>query len=219
MNTKPTRLIATLWVLILSICPMHADSQTSVAGLFPIPDQGRRVWNFNPEWRFHLGDVEEAAQQDFDDSQWEVVSTPHCVKLEPAEASGCRNYQGIAWYRKHFTVTGEGSLIGNEAGINANPRAVEWGSAPMLLQSTRRTGKIHVHAEVQFPGVYAPQAADLDLTSVPYDGDFCFTPCPQSSKTESAVESHRPGQSQALSDQQKQKILDEVSRQQTDFGK
>jgi len=25
----------------------------------------------------------------------------------PAEASGCRNYQGIAWYRKHFTMPKE----------------------------------------------------------------------------------------------------------------
>jgi len=36
-----------------------------------------------------------------------VVSTPHTVQLMPAEASGCRNYQGIAWYRKHFTMPRE----------------------------------------------------------------------------------------------------------------
>lgn len=79
-------------------------ADTSVGGLFPIADQGRQVWNFNPEWRFHLGDVRNAERADYDDSQWEVVSTPHCVKLEPAEASGGRNYQGIAWYRKHFVA-------------------------------------------------------------------------------------------------------------------
>jgi beta-galactosidase len=83
---------------------MGALADTSVAGFFPIADQGRQVWNFNPEWRFHLGDAAGAEKVDFDDSQWEVVSTPHSVKLEPAEASGGRNYQGVAWYRKHFVA-------------------------------------------------------------------------------------------------------------------
>lgn len=81
-----------------------AFDETSVAGFFPIENQGRQVWNFNPEWRFRLGDIHGAEAKDFDDSNWEVVSTPHCEKLEPSEASGCRNYQGIAWYRKHFKV-------------------------------------------------------------------------------------------------------------------
>lgn len=92
-----------LLTFLISIATlMFADGNTSVAGFFPIANQGRRVWNFNPEWRFHLGDAAGAQAVDFDDSKWEVVSTPHNVKLEPAEASGGRNYQGIAWYRKNF---------------------------------------------------------------------------------------------------------------------
>ena len=98
---------------LFTFLPFHA--QTSVAGLFPIDDQGREVWNFNPDWRFHLGDVQGAEQTDYDDSQWEVVSTPHCVKLEPAEASGCRNYQGVAWYRKLFVVPANRSELYFEA--------------------------------------------------------------------------------------------------------
>lgn len=88
---------------------------TSVAELFPIASQGRKVYNFNPNWRFHLGDAQGAERVDYDDSNWEVVNTPHCVKLEPAEASGGRNYQGIAWYRKEFTVPGNHSDIHFEA--------------------------------------------------------------------------------------------------------
>lgn len=84
--------------------PSNAGNYPSIAGFFPIANQGRQVWNFNPEWRFHLGDAEGAGAKDFDDSQWEVVNTPHCVKLEPAECSGGRNYQGIAWYRKNFVA-------------------------------------------------------------------------------------------------------------------
>ncbi|SEA44715.1 beta-galactosidase [Prevotella sp. tc2-28] len=99
------RLISLLPLFLLTLLPLKA--QTSVAGLFPLENSGRLVWNFNAGWRFHLGDVAQAAQKDFDDKAWEVVSTPHTVQLMPAEASGCRNYQGIAWYRKHFILPDE----------------------------------------------------------------------------------------------------------------
>ena len=99
------RLISFLPLFLLTIFPLRA--QTSIAGLFPLENSGRLVWNFNAGWRFHLGDVAQAAQKDFNDKAWEVVSTPHTVQLMPAEASGCRNYQGIAWYRKHFILPDE----------------------------------------------------------------------------------------------------------------
>ena len=90
---------------LFTFLPLKA--QTSVAGLFPLEKSGRLVWNFNAGWRFHLGDVAGADAKDFNDKEWEVVSTPHTVQLMPAEASGCRNYQGIVWYRKHFTLPKE----------------------------------------------------------------------------------------------------------------
>jgi len=76
----------------------------SAAGFYDLQNSGRQVYNFNVGWRFHKGDVAGAEKADFKDAAWDVVSTPHTVELEPAEASGCRNYQGIAWYRKHFTL-------------------------------------------------------------------------------------------------------------------
>ncbi len=79
----------------------------SVAGMYDLPDDGREVWNMSPCWRFHLGDAEGGEQPTLDDSQWQLVSVPHSVALEPAEASGCRNYQGVAWYRKWFVVPEE----------------------------------------------------------------------------------------------------------------
>ena len=57
----------------------------------------------NPAWRFVKGDVTGAEQMSFDDSTWEVVSLPHGIEYLPTEASGCYNYQGVVWYRKHFT--------------------------------------------------------------------------------------------------------------------
>ena len=94
-------------VFTLSALPLYlegAGGGSSIAGLFPLENSGRLVWNFNAGWRFHLGDVAGAEAKDFNDKAWEVVSTPHTVQLMPAEASGCRNYQGIAWYRKHFKL-------------------------------------------------------------------------------------------------------------------
>jgi len=93
--------------IICVLCGLSATAQTSVAGLFPLEKSGRLVWNFNAGWRFHLGDAAGAEAKDYNDKTWEVVSTPHTVQLMPAEASGCRNYQGIAWYRKHFRLPKE----------------------------------------------------------------------------------------------------------------
>jgi beta-galactosidase len=93
--------------IICVLCGLSATAQTSVAGLFPLENSGRLVWNFNAGWRFHLGDVAGAEAKDYNDKTWEVVSTPHTVQLMPAEASGCRNYQGTVWYRKHFRLPKE----------------------------------------------------------------------------------------------------------------
>ena len=74
----------------------------SKAGFFPIKNSQRDVMNFNVGWRFIKEDVENAHARDFDDSGWEIVSCPHGLELLGSEASGSVNYQGVAWYRKHF---------------------------------------------------------------------------------------------------------------------
>lgn len=91
-------------ILFLLLSLYSAAAETSVAGLFPLNGSGRIVYNFNQGWRFHLGDASGAEAVNYNDSKWEVVCAPHTLRLEPAEASGGRNYQGIAWYRKHFTM-------------------------------------------------------------------------------------------------------------------
>ena len=100
------RLFAYISIFLLSQVYLNSANQPdfSVAGLFDIQNSGREVYNFNVGWRFFKGDVTGAEKVNFDDSKWDVVSTPHTVQLMPAEASGSRNYQGPAWYRKHFTV-------------------------------------------------------------------------------------------------------------------
>ena len=97
-------ILTTLFLALITLASTSTTPDTSIAGFFPLENSGRQIWSFNPEWRFHLGDVKDAEKADFNDTEWEVVSTPHSVKLMPAEASGCRNYQGIAWYRKTFVL-------------------------------------------------------------------------------------------------------------------
>ena len=45
-----------------------------------------------------------ADKRDFNDSNWQIVNVPHGLEILPYEASGGVNYQGVAWYRKHFDV-------------------------------------------------------------------------------------------------------------------
>ena len=49
------------------------------------------------------GNIEGAERTNFDDSKWTLVSLPNGIETLPIEASGCINYQGEVWYRKHFT--------------------------------------------------------------------------------------------------------------------
>lgn len=97
--------ITFLAILQFSIHLLAAE--TSVAGFYQLEGSGRQVYNFNLGWRFIKANVKNAVQTDFDDSAWEMVATPHTVELMPAEASGGRNYQGIAWYRKRFVIPTE----------------------------------------------------------------------------------------------------------------
>lgn len=102
------KILATILSFLLLPSVAFAEAVTpqeiSVAGFFPVEDSGRIVYDFNNGWRYHLGDVANGGAANLDDSSWEVVSTPHTVELLPAEGSGCRNYQGVAWYRKHFVM-------------------------------------------------------------------------------------------------------------------
>ena len=75
----------------------------STAGFFRLDNSGREVYSMNPAWRFHKGAVEGAETKEFNDKDWTVVSLPDGIKYLPTEASGCINYQGEVWYRKHFT--------------------------------------------------------------------------------------------------------------------
>ena len=81
----------------------HHEPQFSTAGFYALPNTGRTVFNMNPAWRFYKGKTNGAEQPQCNDSNWELVALPHGIETLPTEASGCTNYQGEIWYRKHFT--------------------------------------------------------------------------------------------------------------------
>lgn len=104
-------------LLTLAIGSVQAfQPEFSAAGFYPLEDSGRQTFNFNVGWHFHRGDAAGAEAAAFDDSAWAVVSTPHTAELMPAEASGGRTYQGVVWYRKHYTL--DPSLAGKRTTLH-----------------------------------------------------------------------------------------------------
>lgn len=104
MKKEVTKWIISL-ALLFAVESLFASYQPqfSTAGFFELPHTGRGVYSMNPAWRFFKGNVEGAEQENFDDTQWTLVSLPNGIEYLPTEASGCVNYQGEVWYRKHFT--------------------------------------------------------------------------------------------------------------------
>lgn len=83
---------------------------------WPLTPEFRVVQNFDQNWRFSLPDTtgaSTAANADDaeiappNDSSWELVTLPHTVRLEPFNASGGCNYQGLCWYQKRFAILPE----------------------------------------------------------------------------------------------------------------
>lgn len=97
------KVIFLIFGLLLPLCVQAYQPEFSTAGFFQIKDSGREVFSMNPAWRFFKGAQPGAESVGFDDKEWTVVSLPNGIEYLPAEASGCINYQGEVWYRKHFT--------------------------------------------------------------------------------------------------------------------
>jgi len=88
---------------------------TRFDGFRYLPRQDDNASGMIKGWRFYATDtappgtepVGSAKATPPDDSKWEPVSLPHSVRLEPLNASGGRNYQGVCWYDKHFSLKPE----------------------------------------------------------------------------------------------------------------
>ena len=113
-----------------------------------------------------------------------------------------------------FTVEGEGSIIG-DASIGANPRVVEWGSAPVLVRSTHKAGKITIIARPTYEGVHAPTADTLTIESVPARLPSCFS---EQQTPNAKRQKYQTTKQPTMSDAERRRSLEEVERQQQDFG-
>src|SRR5271168_2787034 len=67
--------------------------------------------NFDSQWKFFIGDQEEAHAPGFDDKGWRNLDLPHDWSIEgpfsqdaPAAGTGAYLPTGIGWYRKQFTL-------------------------------------------------------------------------------------------------------------------
>ena len=75
------------------------------------PATPRVTYNFNSDWKFIRQDIPGAEVVNFDDAQWDTVSTPHTFndvdsfRMIIDHSGGDRGkYQGVVWYRKHFKL-------------------------------------------------------------------------------------------------------------------
>lgn len=59
----------------------------------------RRVVNLSGTWRFSVGDDPRWASPSFNDADWDQLTAP-----EEWENQGYDDYNGFAWYRKHFRL-------------------------------------------------------------------------------------------------------------------
>jgi beta-galactosidase len=103
-----------------SVCDLYADGVIDLKDvdifasywLWQPSETRREKRNFNLGWKFYKGAIasDAANAASYDDSTWYGVAVPHnppisMTEPDPARpAWGSYSYQGVSWYRKHFTL-------------------------------------------------------------------------------------------------------------------
>ena len=66
----------------------------------------RQKLNFNADWRLHVGDISDAAHEDYHDAGWQQVTLPYAFNGDEAFRKDIVDLTDtICWYRKQFEVT------------------------------------------------------------------------------------------------------------------
>ena len=75
------------------------------AAAYTVPANNRVKFNIDIGWKLNVGDVTGAQAATFNDASWKTISLPYSWNQDDAFAvkSGSVS-QGIAWYRKHFSL-------------------------------------------------------------------------------------------------------------------
>lgn len=147
------------------------------------------------------------------------------VTVVAAIADKNGNIKRLNNYYVKFHVEGEGRILGG-ANILANPAPVKWGTAPVLIQSTLKPGKIKITASVLFEGSQMPASAVLELESKPAAHPLIYTESEaalismnsDSPFGQSAAKSASELEQERLLKERNAQKLKEVEKQQADFG-
>ena len=147
------------------------------------------------------------------------------VTVVAAVADKNGNIKRLNNYNIRFSIEGEGRLLGG-AEILANPAPVKWGTAPVLVQSTLKPGKIRITASVLFEGSQKPVSGELELESkqpafpLVYDAaDAARIPLGSVSAGQTATfKTDAEREVELLRKELNALKLKEVERQQSEFG-
>lgn len=73
--------------------------------------------DFNKDWKFILGELNDASSESFNDKQWRILNLPHDWSIElpfeehsPTGMGGGALRGGLGWYRKTFTTPADANL-------------------------------------------------------------------------------------------------------------
>lgn len=114
-----------------------------------------------------------------------------------------------------FSIKGEGRLLENEP---SKLHKLNWGSAPILVQSTSKPGEITIKAELETQGSCVAQPAEITITSICTDEKFIA----EESEIRSASDNrHASSNNIAIKkrfSKEVQQELEKVYRQQEEFG-
>jgi beta-galactosidase len=168
-NIHPVKDTSIQWVRFLAasiVASCSCLSQVQVAGaecVYTPSASPRRVFNFNPGWKFTKGDALGAEKADFNDSAWATVSTPHTYndvdsyQVIISHGGGDRGtYAGIAWYRKHFKL----------------PTNAKGGKVFLEFEGLKQAARFWVNGKTAGKFENGITACGLDLTDlVDFDGD------------------------------------------------
>ena len=105
--SRMNRLIFLTLIFCGIVFSQKYNPEFSTAGFYETDKSVRQAIDFNIGWRFIKKDVIGAEKIDYDDSKWNIVNLPDGLEILPLNASGSINYQGPAWYRKHFTLNND----------------------------------------------------------------------------------------------------------------
>lgn len=93
------------FVMALTVIPMMPMTAHEAQAAGSVSAFARQKVNFNREWKFVRRDVENAQDENYNDSSWYNVGLPHDFSIPYWQEE--KHYTGYGWYRKTFDVKNE----------------------------------------------------------------------------------------------------------------